>query len=71
MSSKLPTIVNDSSPREPNAGAVLAQLVSGKPLDPADLERVCAQAEQVTEDIRRERGVLDDDTFQSLLDDEA
>ncbi|HKB03271.1 MAG TPA: hypothetical protein VKD90_13680 [Gemmataceae bacterium] len=46
-------------------------LTSGKPLDPATAERVRAQAEQVTADIRREHGLVDDDTFQSLLDDEG
>jgi hypothetical protein len=62
---------DDPALRRADAAAVLEHLVSGKPLDPAILERVRARAEQVTADIRRAHGLVDDDTFQSLLDDEA
>ena len=54
-----------------DTAAVMEHLVSGKPLDPAILDRVRARAEQVTADLRRDHGMVDDETFQSLLDDEA
>jgi hypothetical protein len=54
-----------------DAAAVLKHLGSGQPLDPAIVGRVRARAERVTADIRRDRGLVDDDTFQLLLDDEA
>lgn len=66
-----PPDLDDPALREADAAAVLERLVSGKPLDPAIAERVRARAERVTEDIRRVHGLVDDDTFQSLLDDEA
>lgn len=54
-----------------DADAVLEQFAAGTPLDPVIAERVHARAEQITEDIRLTRGHIDDDTFQSLLDDET
>lgn len=63
--------LDDPALRGADVAAVLEHLVSGKPLDPALLERVRARAEQVTEAIRREHGLVNDDRFQSLLDDEA
>ncbi len=63
--------LNDPALREADSGAVLEQLISRKLVDPAIAERVRARAEQVTEGIRRDRGLVDDATFQSLLDDEA
>jgi hypothetical protein len=74
MSTESPT--HPAGPEDPtlrsmDAAAVLDHLVSGKPIDPTIMERVRARAEQVTADIRREHGLVDDDTFQSLLDDEA
>ena len=75
MSTQSPTArrtdLDDPALREADATAVLERLVSGEPLDPAIVERVHARAERVTEDIRRTHGLVDDDTFQSLLDDEA
>ena len=56
---------------DPDAIAVLEQLASGLPLDPAVVERVRARATQITDGIRRSRGLVDDDTFQALLDDES
>jgi hypothetical protein len=66
-----PAGLDDAALREADAAAVLEHLTSGKPLDPALVERVRARAEQVTEDIRRNHGMVDDEAFQSLLDDEA
>ena len=62
---------DEGASRHPDVVAVLEHFVTGKQLDPAIAERVRARAEQVTEAIRRDRGVVDDGTFQSLLDDEA
>ena len=75
MSTKSPTLQpassDDSALCGADAAAVLEHFVSGKPLDPAILERVRARAEQATADIRRNHGLVDDRTFQSLLDDET
>ena len=57
-------------PQQPDDVSVLEHFLSGEPLDPAVVERVRARAALVTEAIRRDRGLVDDDTFQSLLDDE-
>ncbi|MBO0697775.1 MAG: hypothetical protein J2P46_05240 [Zavarzinella sp.] len=53
---------------EADTAAVLEHLISGKPLDPSVVDRVRARAEQVTAGIRRDHGLVDDDTLQSLLD---
>lgn len=66
-----PAAREDQALVEADAAAVLEQLVSGKPLDPAVVERVRARAELVTEAVRRNYGMVDDATFQSLLDDEG
>jgi hypothetical protein len=66
-----PTGRHDPALREADTAAVLEHLVSGTPLDPTLVDRVRASAEQVTESIRRDRGLVDDEMFQSLLDDEA
>ena len=75
MSTESPTVPptgrDDPALRGADTAAVLEHLVSGRPLDPALVARVRARAERVTADIRRDRGLVDDDTFQSLLDDEA
>jgi hypothetical protein len=62
---------DDPALRAADTAAVLEHLVSGQPLDPTIVERVRARAEQVTADLRRDHGLVEDDTFQSLLDDEA
>jgi hypothetical protein len=62
---------DDPAHRRADAAAVLDHFASGKPLDPAIVARVRARAEEVTADIRREHGLMDDDTFHALLDDEA
>jgi hypothetical protein len=66
-----PANVNGQDLRAADAAAVLEQFATGRPLDPAAAERLRARAAEVTEDIRRAHGTVDDDTFQSLLDDEA
>ena len=54
-----------------DAVAVLEQLTAGRPLDPALVERVREEAARITAAIVRDRGLVDDETFQSLLDDET
>lgn len=54
-----------------DADAVLERLASGGEVDPALLERVRASAALITAEIQRKHGLVDDGTFQSLLDDEA
>jgi hypothetical protein len=63
--------LNDPELCEADAKAVLAHVPADGALDPAIVARVRARAAQITEDIRQARGVVDDETFQSLLDDEA
>lgn len=66
-----PTELDDPALCEADAAAVLEQLISGKPLETAIVERVHARAAHVTDEVRRARGLVDDETFQSLLDDDA
>ena len=50
--------------------AVLRQMTEGIPI-PADIaRRIDERADQITERIRRTHGIIDDDTFQSLLSDD-
>lgn len=50
--------------------AVMRHFFEGKPLDPEIAKRVHEQAAKVTEEIRRVHGLVDDATFQALLDDD-
>ncbi len=47
--------------------AVLRHAFEGVPLDPEAARRVDERADRITEQIRRTRGVVDDETFQTLL----
>jgi hypothetical protein len=49
---------------------VLRHAFEGAPLDPEVARRVDERAARITEQIRQTRGVIDDETFQSLLDDD-
>jgi transcriptional regulator of met regulon len=49
--------------------AVLRHAFDGQPLDPQIAKRVQERAARVTEEIRRVHGVVNDETFQVLLDD--
>jgi hypothetical protein len=75
MSSQLPIAESQCCDKDAlcrsDATAVLEQFASGHLVEAGVAERVRARTEQVTDNIRRERGLVDDDTFQSLLDDEA
>ena len=66
-----PAGVADAALHGADTAIVLEHLLSGTPLDPEVVDRVRARAEQVTAEIQRNHGLVDDDVFQSLLDDEA
>jgi hypothetical protein len=55
---------------EDNFEQALRHAIAGKPVDPEAARRIQERAAEITERIRREHGVIDDETFQSLLDDE-
>ena len=50
--------------------AVMRHAFDGKPLDPEVARRVQERGRRITEEIRRLHGLIDDETFQSLLDDD-
>jgi hypothetical protein len=68
MSATSPAGRQDTSVGRADAAAVLEQLADGHTLDPALVARVRAHAAQITADIERKHGLVDDDVFQSLLD---
>lgn len=64
----------DANPQEQaDFEAVLRHAFDGEPLDPEVDRRVEERADRITEEIRRLRGIVNDETFQKLLtdDDEA
>ena len=50
--------------------AVMRHAFDGKPLDPEIARRAQERGRRITEEIRRVHGLIDDKTFQSLLDDD-
>ena len=50
--------------------AVFKHAFEGAPLDPEVARRVDERAAQITEQIRQTHGIIDDETFQSILADE-
>jgi hypothetical protein len=50
--------------------AVIKRMVDGTPVDPETSRRIEDRAERITEEIRRTRGLMDDDRFQALLHDD-
>ena len=50
--------------------AVIKRIVDGTPVDPETSRRIEERADRITEEIRRTRGVMDDDRFQALLHDD-
>ena len=50
--------------------AVMKRLIDGTPVDPETSRRIEQRAARITEEIRRVHGVIDDDTFNSLLSDD-
>ena len=53
--------------------AVMKRMIDGTPVDAETSRRIEERADRITEEIRRTRGVMDDDRFQALLhnDDDA
>ncbi len=53
--------------------AVMKRIIDGTPVDPETSRRIEERADRITDEIRRTRGVMDDDRFQALLheDDDA
>jgi hypothetical protein len=50
--------------------AVMQRIIDGTPVDPEASRRIEERADRITEEIRRTRGVMDDDRFQALLHDD-
>ena len=72
MSTESPTIDPLASSEHSDTEAVLRHAFDGKPLDPEVARRVDERAARITEQVRRTRGVVDDETFQAhLADDES
>lgn len=67
----IPDSIDDPATQRADADVVLESLGSRKPIDPAILERIRTRSKEITEAIRRERGLIEDDVFQALLDDET
>ena len=49
--------------------AVMKRMIDGTPVDPETSRRIEERADRITDEIRRTRGVMDDDRFQGLLHD--
>jgi hypothetical protein len=50
--------------------AVMKRIIDGTPVDAETSRRIEERADRITEEIRRTRGVMDDDRFQALLHDD-
>jgi hypothetical protein len=50
--------------------AVMKRIIDGTPVDPEISRRIEERADRITEEIRRTRGVMDDERFQALLHDD-
>ena len=50
--------------------AVMKRIIDGTPVDPETSRRIEERADRITAEIRRTRGVMDDDRFQALLHDD-
>jgi len=50
--------------------AVMKRIIDGTPVDPETTRRIEERANRITEEIYRRHGLIDDETFQKLLDDD-
>jgi hypothetical protein len=50
--------------------AVMKQIIDGTPVDPETSRRIEERADRITDEIRRTRGIMDDERFQRLLHDD-
>ena len=53
----------------PDLDAVMKRIIDGTPVDPETSRRIEERADRITEEIRRSRGIMDDDRFRALLHD--
>lgn len=61
----------DTDPQELyDRDAVYRHAFEGQPLDPVVRQRVRERAARITEEISRTHGLIDDETFQKLLNDD-
>lgn len=51
--------------------AVMKRIIDGTSVDPETSRRIEQRADRITEEIRRSRGVMDDERFQALLHDDV
>jgi hypothetical protein len=66
------TAATDPVADSEHADTVLRHAFERAPLDPEVARRVDERAARITEQVRRTHGVIDDETFQTLLaDDES
>ena len=70
MTTTAPIDLDDPVLRESDTAAVFESFASGTPLDPAVGERVRARGARITERLRQTHGVIDDETFQRLIDED-
>ena len=70
MSTKTANPVLLADTERSDSEAVMRHAFEGVPLDPEVARRVDERADRITEQVRRTHGVIDDETFQSLLADE-
>ena len=72
MSTKTPATDPPADAEHSDTEAVLRHAFERAPLDPEVARRVDERAAQITKQVRRTHGVIDDETFQLLLaDDES
>ena len=72
MSSEIPATDPLADSEHSDTVAVLRHAFERDPLDPEVARRVDERAARITEQVRRTHGVIDDETFRSLLaDDES
>jgi hypothetical protein len=69
MNIAVPTSAMDPQ-EQADEEAVMRHVFEGKPLDPEVARRVQERGRRITQEIRRTHGLIDDQTFQSLLDDD-
>lgn len=60
----------DAALEKADEEAVMKHFLHGTPIDPEVSARVHARAQAITDRIRATHGVIDEDTIQSLLDDD-
>ena len=72
MSTETPATNHLADSEHSDTEAVLRHAFEQAPLDPEVARRVDERTAQITEQVRQSHGVIDDETFQSILaDDES